>query len=137
MTSFFARQGGAYANDMKSCFAKFLLLVTLLGLSGRLIAAQNANNWYWFEVAEGSSTQFYRGTTPLDEVALLNALRGTDFLRIDNLTFVKCGEIKDWSMHNPELKNHVFLNPKFVISVHPLSGDPHVRKQNDSLGCKS
>ena len=115
--------------------ATFALLLGLFG--GEALAQQPLKNWYWVQVSEGPTTQFYRGTSPLSEKALLKALGDEEFLRFDNLTFVNCGITKAWSEHNPELENHVLINPRFIISVHPLAGDPRLaKKQSGRTGFK-
>lgn len=115
--------------------AAFVVLVGLF--VGESLAQQPIKNWYWVQVSESPTTQFYRGTSPLSEQVLLKALGGKEFLRFDNLTYVNCGITKDWSEHNPELKNHVLINPRFIISVNPLAGDPRLtRKQSATTGCQ-
>jgi hypothetical protein len=118
--------------------ARTISFVALASAIGYSAFAQEARTyWYWVQVSEGPTTQFYRGTSPLDEKALLQALRGDEFLRFNDLTFVKCDVVKDWSDHNPELKNHVLVNPRFIISVHPLAGNPRqTRKKGADAGCK-
>jgi hypothetical protein len=89
-------------------------------------------NWFRIEVFTPQETYWYVGSSPLDEGALLKALNSSAFIQLNDLTyFDEEGRPRRWTEWDPHCQPTIHINPRYVLSILPLVGDPH-KKPGDS-----
>ena len=88
-----------------------------------------AENWYRVEIIAGPETYCYFGRTAMEELELMEALSAGKFVKLEELTYYDDqGEAHSWSEWDPNCIARIHLNPKFVVSIIPLSDHPRKRK---------
>ena len=81
--------------------------------------------WYRIKILEGENTYTYVGSSTLNEEEFIAKLKKDDFIILSNLVYYdQMGKIKSLSEWDPTMKSKVYLNPKYIVSVIPLTGDP-------------
>jgi hypothetical protein len=89
-----------------------------------------ATHWYRVDVLEGQKTRAIIGTSELEPSRLVAKLSGDDYLVLNDLSYrdnKNC--IVPFSEWDPRLGSIIYINPRQVVSVVPLVGDP---RSNDS-----
>lgn len=80
--------------------------------------------WYAVTIQEGPNVRHFFGTSPLREEEFGEQLAGTAFVRLDNVLYRDNVGYKDWKEWDPIVEPRVYLNPKFILAVMPISRDP-------------
>jgi hypothetical protein len=115
---------------------KIFLAGLALMMCVRAVCADDAKpaGPYWYQVTIHDPTYTYQGTSPLADAEFLDAIsKGDKFIKVDGLLYRdNSGKYKDWHEWDPTLKGYVYINPKHIVEVKPMVGDP--RKLADSGG---
>ena len=92
-----------------------------------------ANHWYRVEVLAGAETHHYFGSSALGEERMMGEITEGKFISLDDLTFYdEDGEAKAWTDWDPNYIPRIHLNPRYVVTVIPLSHDPrHTAREGD------
>ncbi|MEM7391513.1 MAG: hypothetical protein AAF492_04120 [Verrucomicrobiota bacterium] len=84
--------------------------------------------WYRVELMNGDETYCFFGSSTLTEDQFVKKLSSLEYVMLENLVyFNEDQEPRSWAEWDPMLQPRVHLNPKYVVSLLPLNGDP--RKQ--------
>lgn len=85
---------------------------------------------YWYQVymEYGSSGTSYAGYSVLTEREFIKLLQGTEPILLSGLVGMDTmGRFKSLSEDAAFLTDTVYINPKYIVSVMPLKGDPRVQ----------
>ena len=89
--------------------------------------AASSLNWYRVEVMNGYETYCFFGSSTLGEETFIQKLSNQEYVLLENLFFFDDNqEPKSWAEWDPMLQPRVYLNPQYVVSVLPLTGDPRI-----------
>jgi hypothetical protein len=84
--------------------------------------------WYQVTVALPNSEGKYTfvGSSSLAEDKIVKALaKAEEFIKLDDVLYAdKKGKYKSWHEWDPTTEPRLYLNPKNVLVVQPLVGDP-------------
>jgi len=114
---------------MKSRLLVIVTAVVVLLSVGISAAADKASN-HWYQVTislpttEGKYT--FVGMSLLTEDELVKSLAKADeFIKLDDcLYYDKKGGYKSWSEWDPIAEPRLYINPKHIVVLQPLAGDP-------------
>lgn len=84
--------------------------------------------WYKVEVMPLDEVLLYIGCTSMGEKDLLAALSANQYLYLEDLVYV--GEddtVRSWTEWDPNCQSRVYLNPRYLVSLLPLAGDPRLQ----------
>lgn len=119
--------------------AGLLLALAVAGLSSQLAAQpqsppdsheaeQLPKHWYGVTVAMPMEQGFqeHYGSSSLAEEAFAGQLEGVRPLVLSDLraVFNSLKGFEEWTRYYPYAQDRVYLNPKYVIEIRPLDGDP-------------
>ena len=119
---------------MKSLKVLFICLAQLALVLAASADDDKSPSKHWYQVTVNYPTSIYVfvGTSSLADSDFAMAVsKGDKFIELDNLLYRdQVGKYKDWHEWDPTLKGYVFLNPKSIIEIKPMVGDP--RKISDA-----
>jgi hypothetical protein len=93
-----------------------------------------AGHWYRIEVVAGGETHCYFGSSAFAERDLVQRIQTGEFVLLDQLTYYdEDGDARPWTEWDPAYLPRIHLNPRFVVSILPLSGDPRNRDREGSV----
>lgn len=116
---------------------RFLLFLVVLLLMFTVKISQAAENQtstkYWYQVIiavqESSQSVSYLGSSSLSENEFIMLLNGqTPIFLSDLVAMASNGKMKAISEEFPFLTNTIYINPKYIVAVYPLKGDPREEK---------
>jgi hypothetical protein len=82
-------------------------------------------HWYKLNIQTGSSTFQCTGGSPLDEKEFVKQLAGTEYIALEDLVYMdQTGKVKSWQEWDARVQPRAYVNPKYVIFVNPMAGDP-------------
>ena len=88
-------------------------------------------NWYRVEMVNGEESYCFFGSSELTESAFIEKLNKKEYIKLENLIYFNDDQDpRSWSDWDPMLEPRIYLNPEFVITMLPLTGDP--RRRTDS-----
>ena len=89
--------------------------------------------WYRVELLNGDETYCFFGSSLLTEEEFVGKLSRQEYVMLENLVyFDEEQEPKSWAEWDPMLQPRVHLNPRFVVSLLPLTGDPRHQPGSDN-----
>lgn len=106
-----------------------LLLCLVLGSPIYVLASENVDK-YWYEVTirHGDLPFEFYGSSNLNNIHFMSSITDGSFIRLENLMFRQEKDKKvvyiDWQEWDPIKENHMYLNVRYIIAVHPLKGNP-------------
>ncbi len=119
----------------------FVLLLTAMNIIALKSSAEGSGKevfWYEVSVQHGNGTYSFIGTSTLNIEVLIQKLKESGFIRLNNLVYPSESTGKviyyDWKEWDPVKKPQIYLNSRYVIYVQPLTGDP---KSSEILKKKS
>jgi len=107
-----------------------LLAIVLTASAGD----DKSSSQHWYQVTVVNPTWIYFGTSSLADSAFAKAVsKGDEFIELDNVLFREGAvgsKFTAWHDWDPSLKGSVFINPKNIVEIKPMVGDP--RKSSDT-----
>ena len=84
-----------------------------------------AKHWYKVDVRDGEKNRAIVGTSELDPAQLVQKLKGDDYVVLNDLSYRdNQNRIVPFSGWDPRLGSVIYINPRYVITVHPFAADP-------------
>jgi len=81
--------------------------------------------WYRAEMNSGPETFCVFGSSPLPELEITAILgRGEMILLEDLVYYDEEGRARSWSEWDPHCQPRVYINPKYLVTLMPMVGDP-------------
>jgi hypothetical protein len=83
-----------------------------------------AKHWYRVDLLTGTQTRGVIGTSDLSPQQLTEKLQGDDYLVLNDLSYNDKNRIVPISSWDSTLGSVIYINPRHVLTVTPLVGDP-------------
>ena len=102
----------------------FTIAMVIFAFSSSAIEGQSLF-WYRVKILEGQGTYDYQGSSEYNEKEFIEQLNRENFIMLDNLVYMdQTRKVKSFTEWDPSVKPRVYLNPKYILAVVPLTGDP-------------
>lgn len=89
-------------------------------------------NWFRVEMQSGIDPYFFFGSTSMDESAVIEQLQNGKYVTLEDLVYFDENDtIHGWSEWDPCCKARVHLNPRHLVSIMPMHGDPRKKRGGD------
>lgn len=109
-----------------------ILIVSILMFTAKFsqAAEYQASASYWYQVIMNTPrADNFLGSSSLPEKEFIMLINGQTPIFLNNLVVMdSMGRMKAISEVAPYLTNSIYLNPKYIIAIYPLKGDPRLEK---------
>ncbi len=90
--------------------------------------------WYRAEMTAGPETFCVFGSSVQPEKDMVESLQAGVLVLLEDLVFYdEEGVARSWSEWDPHCQPRMYLNPKFLISLMPMVGDPRNMGKGDKV----
>ncbi|MCX5694381.1 MAG: hypothetical protein NT014_04545 [Candidatus Omnitrophica bacterium] len=116
--------------NLKRLMLIFIVAVLMFTVKIGQTAEYPVSTNYWYQVImDMPRSDSYLGSSSLPENEFIMLVNGQAPILLSNLVVMdSMGKMKAVSEVVPFLKNSIYLNPKYIIAVYPLKGDPRTEK---------
>jgi hypothetical protein len=90
--------------------------------------------WYRVEMNAGPETFCVFGSSVLAEKEMCNQMNAGNIVLLEDLVYYdEEGIAKSWSDWDPHCQPRIYLNPKFLVSIMPMIGDPRTMEAGTKI----
>ena len=115
---------------LMKCFKWFGMLALLAAVLTASAGEDKPARQFWYEVtialpnSEGKYSFVGRSSLSKEEI-VKSLAKAEEFIKLDDCVYKdKKGKYRTWHEWDPTMEPRLYVNPKHIIVVHPLVGDP-------------